>query len=100
MKRTITYLVCLVIAALPWLFLFEAFPMSYNRISVANEILIEILMFLLLIASLRYLKKDRKRIEQNDKTMKVFGFVVFVLTFLTAFLLGAILVIIGIVQFL
>ena len=109
MKGKSLYIVSAIIIALPWIFLLEILPIPYNRIGTLTEIVIECAMFtsLLVVASL--LRKDLKRqkqlkkSEQNDgsskpggRGLRVIGRILFILTSLTIFLVGLVLLLIGI----
>ena len=110
MKGKILYLVSAVIIALPWIFLLEILPIPYNQISTFWEIVIECVMFtaLLIVASL--LRKELKRLKHTAKeessgnrstktggrTMKFIGRILFLLTSFTIFVVGLILLLIGI----
>ncbi|QOX62145.1 hypothetical protein FRZ06_01650 [Anoxybacterium hadale] len=109
MKGKSLYIVSAIIIALPWIFLLEILPLPYHSIGTLTEIAIECAMFtsLLVVASL--LRKDLKRQKQLKKSeqnegiskpggrgLRVIGRILFALTSLTIFLVGLVLLLIGI----
>lgn len=105
MKRNVLYIISSIVIALPWLFLFEVWPIPYNQLSTFAEVLIEGTMFILLMVILSLLRKDLKRsktsVSEKNKTNqkpqgRIIGKILFVLTSLTVFVLGLVLLLIGI----
>ena len=104
MRGKILYIATCIIIALPWLFLFEIWPIPYNRLSTFAEVLIEGSMFVLLMVDLTLLRKDSKRLkysasEKNKSDLKfrrIVGKILFVLTSLTLFVVGLVLLLIGV----
>jgi len=102
MKRKLLYGISILLTALPWLFLFEVFPISYYRLSVALEVMIEGSMFLLLVAASILIKRDLNRQKKTadkrtgHKTAIRTAKTLFVLMILTLVVLGLVLLIIGI----
>ncbi|MEL7654594.1 MAG: hypothetical protein AAGU75_01655 [Bacillota bacterium] len=105
MKRNVLYIISIIVIALPWLFLFEVWPIPYYKLSTFAEVLIEGTMFVLLMIVLSLLKKDLKRsktsiTEKNRTNQKpqgrMMGKILFVLTSLTVFVVGLVLLLIGI----
>ena len=104
MKGKALYIISIIVIALPWLFLFEVWPIPYYKLSTLIEVLIEGSMFVLLVIILTLLKKHSKRLKEIDYGKKtehkssgrMLGKILFVLAFLTLFVLGLVLLLIGI----
>lgn len=105
MKGKILYLISIILIALPWLFLFELWPISYSQMGTLVEVLIEGSMFALLLVDMRLLRKEIKRLKvsASDKTAskhklfyKITGRILFVLASITMVILGLVLLLIGI----
>lgn len=101
MKGKALYIISLIVILVPWLFLLEIIPVPYNRISTAVEVTIEAIMFAALLAVAIFLRKELKRLknaegDRNRRAYRNVGRLLFVLACITLFIVGLILVLIGI----
>jgi hypothetical protein len=111
MKGKILYLVSAIIISLPWIFLLEILPIPYNQISTFWEIVIECAMFTALLIAASLLRKELKRLKHGAKetessdngnnkaggrTMRLLGRILFILASFSIFVVGLILLLIGI----
>lgn len=109
MKGKSIYIISAVIIALPWIFLLEILPIPYDRIGTLTEIIIECTMFTALLVAASLLRKELKRqkqlkkadpidssSEQGGRWMRAIGRILFILASLTIFVVGLILLLIGI----
>ncbi|HVI41560.1 MAG TPA: hypothetical protein VM577_12985 [Anaerovoracaceae bacterium] len=113
MKGKVLYFISLIVIALPWLFLLEIMPIPYSQISTLVEVIIEGTMFIALLIIVALLRKELKRqkasgadksgsdMDKADKKKdrrsgRVVGSILFVLASTTQFLVGLVLLLIGI----
>ena len=108
MRGKSIYIVSAIIIALPWIFLLELLPIPYDRISTLTEIIIECVMFTALLIAASLLRKELKRQKlqkaqpaqegsaSGSRSMRLIGRLLFLLDSLTIFVVGLILLLIGI----
>ena len=105
MKGKLIYFISAIVIALPWIFLLEVLPIPYSRISILAEVAIECTMFTALLIAASLLRKELKRLKiarientDSDKhyAARIIGRVLFVFASITIFVVGLILLLIGI----
>ena len=98
MREKVLYGMAVVVIALPWLFLLEVLPLPYDQIGTALEVAIEGVMALLLAAAVLFLRKQLKVMKEffAGKMARMGVGILFVLAWVTLFLVCLILALIGI----
>ena len=103
MRGKIIYAASLVLIALPWLFLFELWPISYSRMGTLTEVLLEGTMFVLLMVCMVFLKKELKRLKTASaeegsnggmRFYRISGTILYILENITLVILGLVLMLI------
>jgi membrane protease YdiL (CAAX protease family) len=95
MKGKLLYIISIIVTAAPWIFLLEVLPIPYSQISTAAEVTAEAIMFAALLAVVILLKKELKRLKAESGN-RVLARILFVLSSLTLFLVGLVLVLIAV----